>query len=108
LESNKKSVLVQSDEESPTLYFSNLDQFVQPLKSKGISVVFIGKTFYFALIDSTVEINEKELQEKYKGKVRFLNSLRKEKNLKAIVVTQEGVTQDQVRTDLPNLTIEKL
>lgn len=70
--------------------------------------MFFGKSFYFALLDQSVEVNEKALQEKYKGKVRVLNSLKKEKGLRVIVVTQEGINAESLRQDFSPLEFTML
>lgn len=81
------------------MYFSNFDQFIPQLKSKGISVGILGRNFYFAFIDSSIEVDEKQLQSKYSGKARVMTQLKKEKNIKIVVVNKEGINSQDLDQD---------
>lgn len=50
LDSQYENVVIFSEEQNATIYFSHLNQYALELKNKGKSVVFIGENFVFALL----------------------------------------------------------
>lgn len=51
LEHKERIFLIESDEENPTLYFSEFDKYAQQIKEQRKTVIFVGKGFLFGQLD---------------------------------------------------------
>ena len=83
LGSAQSNIILESKEDNPTLYFSNLGAFALDLQSKGKNLMLVGDTFIFGFCAKKGTLDKKALEDQFKEKVVVKNQFgRKKKTAK--------------------------
>lgn len=95
-------LLVLSDEENPTIFFSNIGNYAEDIKREKKSIVYVGKTFIFGLFEDPESKGiAEELQKFLELPVKAINQLKvKGKPIKDLLVLS-AVSPNKIKNPVP-------